>query len=851
MATRFLSFVMFVFAAAVEISTAQTLSVFDVDASGFPMVKAKLYVFDKSGNPISNLSASNITVTEDGVKRPVASFKSPPPKPPTALSSILTIDISGSMCGEGLEQAKAAARAWINALPLGKSECAITTFHTENNFVQDFTKDRTKLLKTLDGINCEGGTDFNAGFIKSSAGALRVAEAGQYKRVIVFLTDGMADGNENEIIQQALKLGTTIFCVTLDNSTPAILKNVALRTGGQHFDNVTTQTQAEKIYRTILGMAQGGDPCEMEWTSGGCEISRTVEIRVSGPELSATAHYSRDSVSLPQLAFSPSSSIKFGIVKPGESVKNTLKITANFEAIRIVKITGTNDQIKIINWGGTAPPFTLRPNESRIFTIAFSPKDSAYAFARFEIESDACYGNYFYAAGGDESKNVMQQALKLLYPNSGEEFVAGNEMEIRWGGVLPEEKVRLEFSTDLGKTWTLITDTANGLRYKWRVPKISGSQCLTRVSVSTKYRNMKLKRFLWDNMTNKKLVAERLPLPEDIYSTLSLSPSGESLYLHQFREEVEYTNYWNLIYFDIPTGQKALIADTKSDSYFYGYLNEQMYTTTSVEKYKTRQIISFIKDKKVSITNATIVLELFSIVNGKFLYKINNQIYYQEGSWELKKLLTEKHIELHIPFSHPTQNIFLLHTRDADRNGDGKIDYTDPGVYHLIEFDNQFTITRKETILEETLQKEYTGFVAWREGYMLFCESTDTNGDGKVDPDDRRNDVIRSLNLTTGKIETVLPEKHELWGYRLDVHDSGLIFFADEIEENKQTKLFVYDPDQNKLKEIMNLTGGYFRSYVLSQDWRTLVFTKCTDTDRDGGIYFWKDKSQIFIVRIY
>ena len=130
----------------------QSLSVFDIDASGFPTIKAKFYAFDADGNQISDLSLSDFKVKENGQPRNVTLVSCPTPQPPQAISSVLTIDVSGSMSGQGIVFAKAAAKAWIEGLPFGKSECAITTFNSGNYYNQDFTIDKKKLLNAVNAL---------------------------------------------------------------------------------------------------------------------------------------------------------------------------------------------------------------------------------------------------------------------------------------------------------------------------------------------------------------------------------------------------------------------------------------------------------------------------------------------------------------------------------------------------------------------------------------------------------------------------------------------------------------------------------------------------------------------------
>ncbi|MGA2297344.1 MAG: VWA domain-containing protein [FCB group bacterium] len=137
---------------------AQSLSVFNIDTSSFPTIKAKFFVIDAGGDQITNLSTSDFQVTENGQLRRVTTVSCPSPNPPQALSSVLTIDISGSMGGTGLSIAKEAVNVWINTLPLGTSECAINSFDDNNYINQDFTTDKTKLVNGINSLVYMTGT---------------------------------------------------------------------------------------------------------------------------------------------------------------------------------------------------------------------------------------------------------------------------------------------------------------------------------------------------------------------------------------------------------------------------------------------------------------------------------------------------------------------------------------------------------------------------------------------------------------------------------------------------------------------------------------------------------------------
>ncbi len=455
------------------IANSQSLSVFDVDASNFPTIKAKFFAFDASGEQITNLSSSDFEVTEDGQTRTVTYVSCPAPQPPQALSSVLTIDVSGSMSGSRMGYAKAAGTAWVEGLPLGKSECALTTFNSGNFFNQDFTTDKQKLLNAINGLSAGGGTDFDAGFINPLAGALLAAEKGQHKKVVVFLTDGQAGGNEATIIQKANQLNATVYCVTLDMPCPPILKNIANQTRGQWFENITTKEQAEDVYRKILQTAQGGDTCEIEWESGiSCTSGNTqVELTLLQNGTKATTSYQSPNDAVARLEIEP---VSIKILEPEVGVQKdtTITVTARNADFNVTNITSSNAAFMI-----NPTSFSLNDGQSRDLTFSYIPADSGWTFTRFEFQTDVCPRKY-YASGG--------RTIKLLHPNGGEVFVAGSDTVITWEGVLPEEPVKLEYRTDDDRPWVTIADSATGLIWPFRVPKVASKKYLARVTAAAK-----------------------------------------------------------------------------------------------------------------------------------------------------------------------------------------------------------------------------------------------------------------------------------------------------------------------------------------------------------------------------
>lgn len=463
-----------------SIAYSQSLSLFDVDASNFPTMRAKFYAFDAQGNQ-QRPNISDLSLTENGIPRTITTVNCPPPKPPKAISSVLVIDVSGSMGSQigitNMDIAKAGARTWVNLLPVGQSESAIVSFNDVNYLNQDFTKDKNKLNNAISLLTPSGGTTFDAAFINEKAGALLVSKTAKNQKVIVFLTDGHGkEPNTVQIINEAKNQNCKIFCITIGISATNSLKEIASETGGICFENIRTVQDAEKIFTTILHISQSNDACEIMWESENfCQLNTVaIEMKEKVHNLVVYSGYSSPEKSVSYLDFSP----KFLIIKnPSIGVQQTtsVTVTAQNASFNVSSIQSSNPAFSI-----SPSSFSLSPNESKTLTISVTPTDSNYTFTKFTFENNQC-PSYFFTSVGYSKKPNSENTLKVTKPNGGEKFVVGTDSIITWEGIGEHELVRLEYSTNNGETWNYI-DTSRGLQYKWKnIPKTPSENCLVKV----------------------------------------------------------------------------------------------------------------------------------------------------------------------------------------------------------------------------------------------------------------------------------------------------------------------------------------------------------------------------------
>jgi hypothetical protein len=485
MRLRLLALLLFLFSAASTMRCgAQSLSIAGIDTSGFPLVKARFYALDAGGAKITTLRSSDFTVSENGVSCPVVSVDCPADQTAQPISVVLTVDVSESMADpvdgvRKIDVARDGLRAFVRAMPLGSSECALTSFNDQNYLDQDFTTDPSRLLTAIDRLTPAGPTDYDAAFIRPLAGGLYLARSRGLKRVMILLTDGQGSGTRDEILRMALDNNITVYGITLGLNTSSMLAEVARRTGGASFDNVMSAEAIESIYRTILQTSLGLGSCEIVWRAGvDCTRDRDVRIALDSPAIAAAGSYRAPLASMPKLIVSPPG-LRFGRVPPGSTSDLTVTLTAQDADVTITDFGGpTVGRFQLV--APPATPLTIPAGMSIPLTLRFSPTDSAIDFARFQIQSSACPSPSIYASGG--YFGAAAGTLRLRRPNGGEVFGVGADTTITWEGILPTDTVRLDYSTDGGASWSTIADTATGLEYRWRVPDSPSSRCLARIA---------------------------------------------------------------------------------------------------------------------------------------------------------------------------------------------------------------------------------------------------------------------------------------------------------------------------------------------------------------------------------
>lgn len=82
------------------------------------------------------------------------------------------------------------------------------------------------------------------------------------------------------------------------------------------------------------------------------------------------------------------------------------------------------------------------------------------------------------------ASNILFSQMKIIYPNGGENFYYGDKIKLIWKDNFHfrDEMSKVEFSSDAGRSWTILDTYILYFQYDWKIPKIKSDSCLIRAT---------------------------------------------------------------------------------------------------------------------------------------------------------------------------------------------------------------------------------------------------------------------------------------------------------------------------------------------------------------------------------
>lgn len=114
-----------------------------------------------------------------------------------------------------------------------------------------------------------------------------------------------------------------------------------------------------------------------------------------------------------------------------------------------------------------------RINENDNYFFEWHPATVVYTVEGLEVTGD---GKFL-----PINPVINDRPVTVLYPNGGEELIAGRPYDISWTASNDNKLAYIDFSTDNGASWTRVNDNPVNLatgKYNWQAPKVNSNECL-------------------------------------------------------------------------------------------------------------------------------------------------------------------------------------------------------------------------------------------------------------------------------------------------------------------------------------------------------------------------------------
>jgi VWFA-related protein len=169
------------------------------------LVSVNATVTDTSGHFVSGLGAEDFTIREDGERQTITQFEAE--RVPVSLGIVL--DTSGSMSGEKMAAARTALERFVYDLLGANDEMFLYRFDNRPILVQEWTQDRSKLVRRLGSVTPSGGT----ALYDAVAEAIPLAATGtRRKKALVVISDGNDSNSDIELdeVRQLIRESETM-----------------------------------------------------------------------------------------------------------------------------------------------------------------------------------------------------------------------------------------------------------------------------------------------------------------------------------------------------------------------------------------------------------------------------------------------------------------------------------------------------------------------------------------------------------------------------------------------------------------------------------------------------------------
>ena len=182
--------------------------------SGAELVTTAVTVRDGEGRLVIDLKQSDFIVEEDGVAQPITQFT----RERVPVSLALALDVSDSMRGQRMADARAALANFLDALLAPEDEASLLGFNHETRLFGEWTTLRQGLRRKLEEIRPSGGT----ALFDAIARSLPLFESRQHPRAALLLVsdgaDTASDLSPTAVKQMLVRSDVFLYAIGIDST---------------------------------------------------------------------------------------------------------------------------------------------------------------------------------------------------------------------------------------------------------------------------------------------------------------------------------------------------------------------------------------------------------------------------------------------------------------------------------------------------------------------------------------------------------------------------------------------------------------------------------------------------------
>jgi len=251
---------------------------------GVDLVEVYVTVMDAGNRPVSDLTADDFTVTEDGRAQSIAAFAAGD----VPLAVAVALDHSFSVSSRQLTEMTTGAERFLEALAAG-DEAMILSIGSRTEALTRLSTDRGPAVSALRGLEPWGTTPLYDAVVEAITGI----DASSGRRALILLSDGVerySTTTAAAMIDEARRRNVLVYPVIIGGASSATLTTVARVTGGrlvsvrdpQRVGDELVQVATELRAQYLLGYSsQAPAPEQPTW--------RAIRVSVGRPGVTVRA----------------------------------------------------------------------------------------------------------------------------------------------------------------------------------------------------------------------------------------------------------------------------------------------------------------------------------------------------------------------------------------------------------------------------------------------------------------------------------------------------------------------------------------------------------------------------------